>query len=216
MDELLNGMRWLHAGLGVICLLTGAVAIASKKAAGRHPLAGRIFAVSLILVYASILLNIVVKQNIFMLGIGWLAVYAGIDGWRSLRRFQGRLEPTPQPLDYALVGLCALGALALAVFGARVLVASGNFMGVVCIGFAVLAGFVMRGTVQRLRNPPPRSRWLEAHIGLMSGAFSAAVTAFFAVQFSGRLGSWEWVVWVAPTVLMMTWARREEARRGLR
>ena len=215
MENVMEVARWVHAGIGVVCLVSGAMALLSKKGAGRHPFSGRIFVASLSLLFVAILFNIVVQKNVFMLGIGWLAVYAGIDGWRSLRRFKGLLEPEPQPLDKVLIGLCFLFALMLGGFGVRVLLASGNMMGVVCIAFAALGLGLARGSVQRLRGPASRKVWMKAHIGLMSGAFSAALTAFLAIQLSGRIGSWEWVVWVAPGVLMMGWARRQEKQRGL-
>jgi hypothetical protein len=50
---------------------------------------------------------------------------------------------------------------------------------------------------------------------MMTGAFAAALTAFLAIQLSGRLGSFEWVVWVAPTLLMSRYAAFETQRRGL-
>ena len=215
MEQLQQITLVLHGLMGAACLVTGAIAILSKKAGGRHPKAGRVFAVCLVLAYLVILPNIVLQRNVFMLGIGWLAAYAGIDGWRALRRFKGELTVSPQPLDHVMMGLCFLLALALAVFGLRVFLSSGNLLGLVCVGFAALGASLGRASLQRFRETPPRSRWLAAHIGLMSGAFAAALTAFFAVQLSGRIGSWEWVVWVAPTVLMMRWARREEERRGL-
>ena len=205
----------LHATLGGLCLLSGAVAMATRKAPGKHPLAGRIFAVSLVLAYLAILFNVVMKQNLFMLGIGGFAAYAGIDGWRSLRRYKGVLAPTMQPADMAFIGLLGLLTLVLASFGVRLLV-GGNGMGWICVAFAVLGGALIRGSVTRLRGDIPRPQWLVAHIGLMSGAFGAALTALAAVQLEGLLGGFDWVIWVAPTVVMGFFARTQEKRMGLR
>lgn len=47
---------------------------------------------------------------------------------------------------------------------------------------------------------------------MMTGAFSAAFTAFVAVQFSGRIGGAEWVLWVAPTTIMVAYGRYEMRR----
>ena len=56
-------------------MVSGVLALTAKKTKGRHPADGRVFAVSLTLAFAAILLNIVVRKNVFMLGMGWLAVY---------------------------------------------------------------------------------------------------------------------------------------------
>jgi hypothetical protein len=50
---------------------------------------------------------------------------------------------------------------------------------------------------------------------MMCGAFSAALTAVLAVQFSGRLGGMEWVLWVAPSVAMQIVAQKQMKARGL-
>lgn len=215
MDQLLHVLLWVHAGSGFVCLLAGIAALASRKAAGNHPRAGRIFTGALISAYVAILLGIILERNVFMLGIGALAVYAGVDGRRSLQRFKGELPGTATGFDQALNGACALFSVGLGAYGAWVVATTGNMLGAVCIAFAILGGVLVRGSRSRLGGQTSRNGWLAAHIGLMSGAFSAAVTAFFAVQFSGRIGGLEWILWVAPTVVMMVWSGRQTKRMGL-
>ena len=215
MDNLLQISLWIHASLGVICLVSGILALTAKKTKGRHPAAGRVFAVSLTLAFAAILLNIVVQKNVFMLGIGSLAVYTGVEGWRALLRFKGSLSPEPTMFDYILGGTTALLSVGLIAFGIRVFVSSNNVMGLVCVGFGLLGMFLLRGTWQRWKVPPAKQQWLEVHIGMMLGAFSAAVTAFLAVQFSGHVGGFEWVVWVAPSLIITRYGAYETKRREL-
>ena len=196
-------------------MVSGILALTAKKTKGRHPKAGRVFAVSLTLTFAAILLTIVVKQNVFMLGMGWLAVYAGAEGWRALLRFNGSLTPKPTAFDHILGATTALSSVGFVAFGVRVFVSTNNVMGLVCIGFGLLGVFLLRGTWQRWKAPPSKQQWLSVHIGMMLGAFSAAVTAFLAVQFSGHLGGFEWVVWVAPTLIISRYGAYETKRRGL-
>ncbi len=171
--------------------------------------------VSLGLVYLAILLNILVKRNVFMLGIGWLAVYTAAEGWRALLRSKGRLPAKPQRLDLLLAGTTTLLSVALVLIGGRILFVSSNLMGLVCAGFGLLGLFLVHATWKRWRQPPDPRQWLVVHIGMMTGAFSATLTAFFAVQFSGHLGAFEWVVWVGPTLFMTRYAAYETKRRGL-
>jgi hypothetical protein len=196
-------------------LVSGILALTAKKTKGRHPAAGRVFAVSLTLAFAAILLNIVVRKNVFMLGMGWLAVYAGVEGWRALLRFKGSLAPKPTAFDYILGGTTALLSVGLIAFGVRVFVSSNNVMGFVCVGFGVLGVYLLRGSWQRWKTPPSKQEWMKVHIGMMLGAFSAAVTAFLAVQLSGHLGGFEWVVWVAPTLIISRYGAYETKRREL-
>ena len=88
-------------------------------------------------------------------------------------------------------------------------------MGLVAGGFGLLGISLCKGAWKRLNSPMERRQWLVTHISMMTGAFSAALTAFFAIQFSGKLGGFEWVVWVAPTVIMMKIGEWETKRRGL-
>ncbi len=198
----------LHAACGVVCLVSGVVALLAGKARGRHPQAGRVFVWALALTYTAVLLNIVVTRNIFMLGIGWIAVCAAVEGQRALRRFQGRLQPEPLWMDYAVWGTTAALCVALGAFGILV-AAGGNMLGLVCVGFAALGATLTRWAVGRWRNTPPAEEWMAVHIGMMTGAFSAALTGFLAVQFSGHIGAFEWVLWVVPTLVMTRYGARQ-------
>ena len=164
---------------------------------------------------AAILLNIIVRKNVFMLGIGWIAVYAGSEGWRALLRFKGKLSAKPTGFDYALAATTTALSAGLALFGAKLLLSSKNIMGLVCIGFGLLGVLFVRSARQRWINPPSKPQWLRLHIRMMTGAFSAALTAFLALQLSGHMGGFEWVVWVAPTLLMSRYGTYETERRGL-
>lgn len=196
-------------------MVSGFVALTAKKSKGPHPTAGRIFAVSLALVYAAILINIVVQKNVFMLGIGWLAVYAGAQGWRALLRFKGTLTPLPTLLDYILAGATALLSVGLVAFGLRAFLSSSNAMGLVCAGFGLLGAVLLRGEWQRWKTPLSKQQWMALHVDMMTGAFSAALTAFLAIQLSGHLGGFEWLLWVGPALLMSRYTGYEKKRRRL-
>ena len=215
MEPFLQISTWVHASLGLVCLVSGVLALTAKKAKGRHTNAGRVFLVSLTLTFFAILINIVVQKNVFMLCIGWLAVYAGVMGWRALLRAKDRLAFAATAFDYTLVGTTALLSVGLIVLGIRVLAASNTAMGLVCLGFGLLGALMVRSFWQRQKNPPTKPQWLALHIHMMAGAFSAALTAFFAIQLSGHIGGFEWVVWVAPSLIMSRYATNECKRRGL-
>jgi len=212
MDNFLEITRWVHAGFGVICIISGLLALTAKKTIGRHPVAGRVFAVSLILVYLTILANILFDLNVFMLGIGWLAVYAAAIGWRALLRFKGRLVEQATLTDYILGSTTALFSVSLFAFGILVFATSSNVMGLVCSGFGLLGVLLVHADWKRWRIPPKKEAWLALHIDMMTGAFSAALTAFLVIQFSEALGGLEWIVWVAPVIVMSRYAAHAKSK----
>ena len=200
MEQALDITVVIHGSIGVVCMVSGLLALLAKKRAGRHPKSGRVFSVSLALLFVAILPNLIVKQNAFLFGIGWLAVYAAIVGWRALLRFQKRIEPGPSTVDYTVSGLSVLSSAGLTAYGVWAFLETGNTLALVCVGFGFLGLSLVKEERRRWKRPPSPKVWLGVHIGMMMGAFSAAVTAFFAIQLSGKLGSLEWVVWVAPSV----------------
>jgi len=215
VDRFLGATVSIHGIIGAVCLISGLFALFAKKQPGRHPLAGRIFSCSLALAFVAVLPNLIVKQNVFLFGIGWLAVYTALEGWRALLRFQNRLDPAPSILDYALNGTSAITSSGLAGFGVWLFAERGNLLGLVCVGFGVLGLVLVRGAWRRWQSPPSPKEWLALHIAMMMGAFSAALTAFLAIQISGKVGNLEWVVWVAPAIVMSILAQRQVRARGL-
>ena len=202
--------------LGCVCLGGGILALVSKKKPGLHPRAGRVFAIALGLVFLAILPNIIVKKNVFLFGLGWLAVYTCAEGWRALLRFRGRLEPSPTGLDYLLNGLTVVFGLVLAGYGGWLYATRQNPIGLVCVAFGGIGILLVHGTRKLWKAPPDPKGWLVHHITMMTGgAFSAAFTAFAAAQLSGHVGQFEWIVWVAPSVIMSGYVKREIKRRKL-
>jgi hypothetical protein len=210
-----EGFVWTHGGLGACALVAGGIAAFAPKRAGTHVLAGRVFAVCLLASLLAIAWPVVVRMNVFMMGLGSVACFALLEGWRALRRFRGTLQSAPDAVDYAIVGVTGAVSLALACFGLWVLVRSRNPLGAVCIAFGALGGALLRASIRRWRQDLSRKRWLAVHIGHMSGALGAAVTAAAVVNLEGVFGGFQWVLWVAPTVVANVWSERQIAARGL-
>lgn len=215
MESFLHWTVWVHASLGTICLISGVLALLFSKKPGRHPKAGKVFAISLMLVVLAILPNMIAKTNIFLLGLGGLAVYTAVEGWRALKRYKGQLAPHPTALDYGINGLEGLLSLWLIGFGAMAFKNTGNILGLVCVGFGVLGILLINGARKRWKHPPTAKEWLALHISMMTGGFGAALTAFVAVQFSGKVGGYEWIIWIAPSIVMSLYGSREIRNRGL-
>lgn len=209
-------MVLLHGGLGALALLAGCVAALAPKKRGLHVWAGRVFASVMLLSLAAISVPIVARANVFMLGLGTVAGFALVEGWRGLWRYRGQLPSGPTWVDRLAAALTGVVALGLGAFGAVGLVRTGDPLYAVCGVFAVLALVLVRGAVGRWREGEvSRDRWLAVHIGHTAGALGAAVTAAAIVNLEGVFGSLQWVLWVGPTLVSTVWARAVMRRRGL-
>jgi hypothetical protein len=204
-----------HGALGTLALLAGFFAAFAPKRPGAHPWAGRLFAVVMLLSLLAISIPIVQRRNIFMMGLGTVAWFAIIEGWRALRRYRGTLQGAPDWVDYAVAVITGISALGLAAFGLWGLSRNGNPIFGVCLAFAALAAVLLQAAVRRWRQEVSRKQWLAVHIGHMSGALGAAVTAAAIVNLEELFGTFQWVLWVAPTLISMVWAQRAMKSRGL-
>jgi hypothetical protein len=213
--RLLDVMVMVHGGLGTLALLAGLGAALAPKRRGWHVLSGRVFAVTLLVSLLAIAGPILLRRNVFMMGLGAVAWFAIIEGWRALRRYRGTLQAAPDIVDYAVVAVTGAMAVGLAIFGLWVLVRTANPLAAVCLGFAALAGVLLWASIRRWRAEVTRRQWLAVHIGHMSGALGAAVTAAAVVNLEGWFGSWQWVLWVGPTVVSTVWGQRAIRARGL-
>jgi hypothetical protein len=65
----------------------------------------------------------------------------------------------------------------------------------------ILLGFAMRDLRKLTKNPtlqPNDKTWLIKHIGMISGAYIATLTAFLVTNINFNPG---WVVWLTPTLV---------------
>jgi hypothetical protein len=118
-------------------------------------------------------------------------------------------------VDFGVAGITGVMTVGLAAFGLTGLVQTGNPLGAVCLVFAGLSTVLLWAAVGRWRVEVARKQWLAVHIGHMSGALGAAITAAGVVNLEGLLGSFQWVLWVAPTVISTVWGQRAIRSRGL-
>ena len=204
----MDGFVMVHGGLGVIALGAGLVAAVAPKRRGLHVWAGRVFASILLGSLLVVAVPIVLRGNVFMLGLGTVAWFAVVEGWRALLRVRGTIAPGPGWVDYLAVALTTACATGLGVFGAVGVLTSGNPLYAVCIAFTALGWTLGWQAWRRWSMDLTAKQWLDVHIGHMSGALGAAVTAAAVVNLEGLVGGFEWVLWIAPTVVSTGWAQR--------
>lgn len=199
---------YAHAVFGFVALSIGFIALSSKKGQAIHRRSGKIFAYSMVI---SSLLSLVIAtqpnhRSPFLLCIALLTLYLVIGGVRSLLASKRNVSLT---LDYLLSSAVLLSSVFMIGY---VPVMYGK-MHLLFTIFGVLGVALTIEDFIHYLNPELRKRRaLKLHLGKMSGAYIAALTAFVVVNqlIPGVFG------WIAPGVLgtfyIIYWNRRVDAK----
>ncbi len=200
MDSLFDIIRPIHGAAGAVVLLSGAIAIATRKGSMRHKRAGRVFYWAMIATVVLVVPRIVETANILLSCLGVLVLYMVRGGRREILRKRKRSGPSR--VDWAALYTTAAASGFLAGFGVWVLLTSDNGYSWVCIGFGALGLKLTSDDWKRWRasEPPPRHQWMLDHLGYMGGSYIAATTAFAAVNIT-YAGIPKVLIWGAPTLI---------------
>jgi len=203
-EGVIEGIILVHAINGGIALVSGALALASKKGSSFHKKSGLVFYCSMLAaaVLALIIAVMPGHENPFLFSIGLFSSYFLITGLRSLKYRQPDYSLT---VDKVLALLLILTGLFM-IFYPLVL---DNQFNVVLLVFGIagiISGF--RDYVRLRKGDAVRSHWLPLHLGKMTGGYIAAVTAFFVVN-KVLPGVWNWFApSVVGSVFIAYWIRR--------
>lgn len=204
----------VHASFGAVALLSGAVAMFTRKGSPAHVRSGRVFGLSMAVALGLALPAIAARTNMLLLFVGmftaWLVVRGGLAFRAARAQGYGALD---RAVAWGGFG-AGLALIALGAWGAAV---DGGFMGLggVSLGFGVLALLLAQADLRRMQEVPDRASALRTHIASMGGAYIAASTAFVVVNLSqvmGDAGVPPVVVWLAPTAIGVPLIRRSTAR----
>jgi uncharacterized membrane protein len=194
-----------HATLGGVALVMGAIALSLRKGSLFHRRAGLAFIVAMAASVACAIPVIVTRRNLFLALLTPFVVYLMARGFLSAHRSGARAQRILASIALVgSVGLIVLGVVR-AFQGQSLLGMPGAFL-----GLGVLGGWL---SARHVRSPaaltPPAS--VIAHATAMIGAYTAAVTAFTAVNFPTDVyaGTAVWLMPVAAgTSLAVWWGRR--------
>lgn len=200
---------WIHIAAGVIALLAGVVALATKKGGHRHRRAGRSYVVSMGVVVVTVVPLLAFEPSPSRIFLTLVAVFSGyfaFSGYRVLSR--KRPVDAAGRIDWAAAVLVVVTCLFLVGWGIGFLV-GGDAFGTVMVVFGSIGLTVGVADLRSFRDPDRREPWLDDHLGRMMGAYIATVTAVSVVNVTAVHPV---VAWLWPTAigvpLIWYWSRK--------
>ena len=172
------------------------------KKKGNHTRLGLAFVILMLLAIVVSIPVIVLSKNIFLGGLGSVAFYLVIMGWRigKIRPPEGKITVIDK--DFVLVFML-LFALFVG-FGIWVII-RGNWLGAAAAGIGYL-GFSSSLTHYRFFKAPEddKQTWMMHHGSTLGGALIASTTAFTAAVLTNYAKQIpEFVVWLAPIAILL-------------
>lgn len=195
MEFIIKIVIYIHAFFGSLGLLAGFASVIFKKGSSKHKLSGKMFSYSMIL---SSTLSLPIcwlpkHENPFLFLIGIFAIYLVLSGNRFLL-FQKR--PYATSIDKLISGTLLVGSVFMIALGSYYMYHLQN-VGVLYLVFGPLALLMSLRDFKFFRNFD-KSKILKFHIGKMTGAFGASITAFLVagVRLNGL------IYWILPSIIM--------------
>jgi uncharacterized membrane protein len=211
-----NLILFLHIAGGTVGIISGAVALLSRKGGRSHRIAGTVFLVSMLIMAtigaaASPFLPVPSMTNV---AAGTLTFYLVATGWMAIKRENGRIGRFEKGgLDVALGIVAASTSFILIALNSP----SGKIDNMPPEGFfmfALVGAIAAAGDLKMiLRGGVSGSARIARHLWRMSAALTIASGSFFLGQqrvmpVSMRGSPWLFVPVIAPLLLMVFWLIR--------
>lgn len=189
MEHVFVAARVLHILLGTIALISGGVAIFSRKGARLHRRAGVIYVVCMLGVAVTAFVMATISPNPFLFSVAVFSATMALSGWLPARGDNPRLG--------RMIGIASFVSATLLMGVGSWWLVSGDLLGMAAVVFGLISAQygwqdVRRATVRT------RQQRIVAHVSAMGGAFIATVSAVSVVNLDmlPPLVRWLW-----PTIL---------------
>ncbi len=206
MEQIIKIFIYIHAFFGGIALLSGLLSILFIKGSPNHKKSGKVFSYGMVV---SSLISLPIcwlpnHENNFLFLIGIFTIYLVISGNRVLL-FKKKEEANFT--DKLISGVLFVASLFMLFFGTYFLL-NNNSGGILYLFFGLTAFLISIRDFKFYKNID-KSKILPFHIGKMSGAYIASVTAFLVagLRFEG------FIYWILPTIIgtffIMYWTKKQ-------
>jgi len=213
MENFVQILIYIHAGLGGLALLGGLVAMGTKKGGRWHRGGGSVFfwAMMLSALLATVIALLPGHWNPFLFAIGVFTLYLVLSGRLALRYKALAANANLQVDKFVSLAMILLGGGMIGYPVGQAL-GGGDWNIVLIIFGAIGLSLALRDMryfkdLERLRE-----NWLRLHLTKMVAGFIAATTAFFVVN-EVLPGLWGWLTpTVAGTIFISYWRRKLQKR----
>lgn len=183
---------YIHAFFGALALISGGVAISTKKGSKIHKRFGKIFYYTMLLAGT---LGIIVSLfpnhfSPFLLAVGVFSNYMVITGYRCLSFKTESVKTIDYIISYSMI-LTAVLMISLPLI-------MNNTINIVLCVFGFIGGALsIKDLILFRKEDLLKKRWLKLHVEKICGGYIAAITAFLVVNnFLPGI-----IAWLSPTVL---------------
>ncbi|MHA7057137.1 DUF2306 domain-containing protein [Aquimarina sp. M1] len=198
MESIAVTFIYIHAIFGGIALLSGLISIIGKKGGFYHKRAGVVFSITMF-ISASIAIPITLfpsHRNLLLHLLSIFTLYLVVSGNRVLQFKKNHTLGITDILITSIMGLVFIGMISVGIHRCVHEIPKSPlffFFG----GFGIMAS-IRDISLYKTFKADPKAH-LSNHIGKMSGAYGAAVTAFLlaALDYSNL-----WV-WLSPSVITL-------------
>lgn len=215
-------LRPIHITVGAVALISGACAMFLKKGSAKHRLAGKCYFYSMGVVAATAIVMSIEHQIPFLLMIAVFSFSAATTGYRAIYQKRVRVSTDVAMLDWIVEIVKSLFGLGLLGYAVLMFSVDNSFLGILSGVFGTISLLGGLRTMQHYRKPPEQKmRWFFEHMGNMSGAYIATMTAFLVNNIHGVPPL---LVWLGPTAIgvplifywINTYKRRIAVRKAAR
>lgn len=189
METLVNILLIIHIAAGMTCLLSGILAIITKKGSKYHTYSGKVYFIAMFVVIITALVVAVYRDNLFLLLIASFSFYMAWAGVRSIKNKTLKANF----LDWFFWATAFITAFVMIYTMNIILLIFGGLFSI-----NVIQDFILF-LKARNKDYSKTTKWLTRHIGMMLGSFIATCTAFLVTN----VQSFEprWLIWLAPTFI---------------
>lgn len=202
-----------HVISGSLGLLSGTVSMLRRKSGKGHRVIGRIFLYAMTFSALLAVALFYYGRNLFLLSTGVFTLYLVLSAYRALLQYRNKEDASGTRIDRLLsAGMLVFSLLLTGL--ALLFFYQGSPFGLVPLSFAAIGINGVRGDFLRFRYPPEdRLVWLRVHLGRMTGAYMAALTAFlvnniYRLGLPGPAVLWWSLPGLLLTPVLFRWLRK--------
>lgn len=189
---------WIHIVAGAISLLIGLFVFLMKKGGIYHKRLGEIYFWAMFVVFITSVYVSVIKQNWFLLLIGFFSFYLVFSG---IRYSKIRQVDSVYLLDLIRVPFFTISFISMIIWGIWGFSNGKISFGIILILFGSIGSRLCLGDIKLFllkQNRVDKRSWMKDHVGRMTGSYISAFTAFAVnnITFLPPLA-----IWLSPTVI---------------